>query len=301
MGYFGGHISISKGDLMDKIKAVMSHGANVLQFFAYTPYRASIASKQLDYYEKNGKEIRSLVKSKDLKLFLHSPYILNIAKPMQGDDKDYIVDNMIKELYVSDLVSAVGCVLHMGKATKQAVSDAENNMHEQILAILAKMEETGIKSKLFIETSAGQGTELYVTDKQSLDNLARFYNRFTKAQKKRVGICVDTCHIFAAGYDISKPEQVIGFFDEFEKKIGLEHLGVVHLNNSTRELGCRVDRHACLQYGKIAYDGITTFAMMCYQHGIPVLLETPGVNEEIALLKGIYKDWKSAAMQRSYA
>ena len=108
----------------------------------------------------------------------------------------------MKELEIADRIGAIGCVIHMGKSTKK---EADVNFIKSIKYIAKLIKKNKYKSKLILETPAGQGTEMYV----SLEEFASMYNSLTTTEKKYVGICIDTCHVYAAGYN------PIEYFDNF--------------------------------------------------------------------------------------
>mgnify|MGYP003342532022 CR=1 FL=1 len=134
-----------------------------------------------------------------------------------------------------------------------------------------------IPIKILIETSTGQGTEMCYT----IEKLAKFFNKFTvnKELSDRFGICLDTCHIFNAGYDIRTKKGVTDYLTEFDKLIGIENIKLIHLNDSRWSLGKRHDEHRGLQHGTIfkhntnVLKEIKTFAI---KNQIPIILETHG-------------------------
>lgn len=284
--YYGSHVSHSKTGLIKTLDQLHEMGINAAQIMVTNPMRCRASENSFTKYDSIGDEVMSRLLQYDFKLVIHAPYTLNFAKNPNEQDA-YWIDALFRELKIAHRIGAMGCVLHMGKAVNLEKEEAENNFHQNLATLIDCMREAGLdRVKLLVETSAGQGTELYPTI-GNLNDLARFFSRFNESQREYIGICVDTCHIFAAGYDISTSDQSQAFFDEFDEKIGLQHLKVVHMNNSTRELGCRVDRHACLQFGKIGFEGLTTFTQKCYQHNIPVILETPGGIQEVPILASI--------------
>jgi deoxyribonuclease IV len=279
--YFGGHIPREKGGLTKTLNKILEGGGNSLQIFAGNPHSGKVPKAD---YLSQGPEVKAFMQTHNMKLFIHSPYILNFAKD-PGAEQPYWIESLWDELEIADALGAEGCVLHMGKSVKNSVEEAERFMVENLRTVVQRLRAAGIKAKVLVETAAGQGTELFATKDGTLDELARLFAKFSPEEKKHIGFCVDTCHIFAAGYDISTPQQVVGFFNEWEAKIGLRHLNVVHLNNSVKDLGSGVDRHACLAYGKIPIDGLATFISRAYSRSIPVILETPAPYQEIAYLR----------------
>ena len=141
------------------------------------------------------------------------------------------------------------------------------------------------KEGVFIlETPAGCGTEMLT----STEELGNFYNRFTNEEKKRVKLCVDTCHIFSAGYDLYNIKNVDDYIENFENLIGWENVVVIHFNNSKRECGCHVDRHDNINIGKIILNGLKHFFNKMIEFKIPIILETPldvSREDEMKLLK----------------
>jgi deoxyribonuclease-4 len=283
--YFGSHIGAAKGTLIRNLKQALEKDAHVVQIFAGSPL-SRMTEKTFDEKIKAAPEIKKFITENDMKIFIHSPYTLNFAKDANTEEP-YWINALFKELQIAQAMGAEGCVLHMGKAVGKKAEVAEKNMYDNLNAVIDLMDKEKLTVKVFVETSAGQGSELYPTKENSIKELVRFWKQFNAHQKKYLGLCVDTCHIYAAGYDIGTKEQVETFFKDFEKEIGLKHLGIVHINNSLGELGCCADRHACLQYGKIHFDGIVAFVLECYLKKIPIVLETPGAIAEVPLLKEI--------------
>lgn len=235
-------------------------------------------------YLKEAKAVKDVLQRLEMKLFVHSPYTLNFAKDPDGEaDGPYWIDWMVRLLKICDAMGAEGCVLHMGKAVGLGVDVAQKFFFENLCSVIDHMGD--MKTKLIIETSAGQGTELYPTLQNNMDPLVEFFEQFTEEQRKHVGLCVDTCHIFAAGYDISTEEGAQRFWREFEERIGLEHLIVVHMNDSMKGLGARVDRHAPLESGKIGLEGLGAFAKQANLYEIPQVLETPTPARDIVVLR----------------
>ena len=188
---------------------------------------------------------------------------------------------MIREIGIADAIGADGCVLHLGKAVSDTLEHAIDHMYNNICAVIDAIQTQSISAKLFLETSSGQGTEIL----HRIKDLAAFWKRFPKKYHSHLALCVDTCHIWAAGCDISNVANVDMFFETWEKDIGIKHIGVVHLNNSVHDCGARKDRHACIQYGKIPIDGLQAFYRVCVRHNIPCVLETPEGVDEIAVLR----------------
>lgn len=273
--FYGYHETIKDG--IDKaIKNVNANNCNSLQIFVSNPQ--SIKKNPIRNKEEIQKSLY-LINRLKTKLFIHSPYVINIAKHFTLKDKQ--IQYMIKELNTGAALSSCGNVLHVGKYLTLDKEEAIQNMKHNIELIL---KHSNPKSRLLIETPAGQGTELFYR----LEDLALFFNSL-KQKNKRLGICVDTCHIFAAGYDIRTKEGVISYFKLFNKLIGLKHLKVIHLNDSYNRFGSRVDNHENLGKGFIGKTGLTYVINVAKKYKIPLILETPNKNdaEELEFVKHV--------------
>ena len=132
---------------------------------------------------------------------------------------------------------------------------------------IALDQTTGVKA--VIENTAGQGTNLGYTFEQ----IARIIDRVE--DKSRIGVCIDTCHAFAAGYDLSTPEAYARTWDEFDSVIGMKYLSGMHINDSKKGLGCKVDRHETLGNGTIGTEFFTLLMADPRLDDIPLILETP--------------------------
>ena len=292
--YYGCHMPVAN-NINNAIIGINKMGGNCLQIFVSSPMSGRVSEKSYNHYIQNADVIKNILNEKNTKLFIHSPYTFNFAKsPVKKNDflSSYWVSSYIKELEIAHNIGAVGCVIHVGKSLDINITIATNNMFNSLSFIIEYIKKNSLNSVIILETGAGQGTEMFITSNNSIDNFANFYNLFSKEQKKYIKVCVDTCHIFSAGYSIDKPNNCVKFFNEFESKIGLDYLVLIHLNDSIREYNCHVDRHANLGKGFIGMNGIGTFILMAYMMNIPLILETPEADptqiiaiKEIAMIK----------------
>ena len=156
-------------------------------------------------------------------------------------------------------------VLHPGAADDEAAGIAR--IAEGINELLAG-QDTG-RVKLLLETTAGQGTSIAYKFEQIAAMLEGV------EQPRRVGVCMDTCHVFAAGYDVRTPEAYAQMMAEFDRVIGLRRLMAIHLNDSKAALGSRVDRHEHIGKGQIGGRGIANFVNDTALAKVPMILETP--------------------------
>jgi deoxyribonuclease IV len=291
MYYFGAHIPREK-TLLKTLERLVSVGGNTLQIFAGNPYGGKVNRND---YETQGPAVKEYLKTNRARIIIHCAYTLNFAKS-KSEEHPYWIDALWQDLQIADTLGADGCVLHVGKAVERDIKTAENNMIENLKIVIERCQNNNVSAKIFVETAAGQGTELYPTKDNSLDPLKEMYTHFSGTERNHIAFCVDTCHIFAAGYDISSPEKVVQFFAEWKDKIGIKNLGVIHINNSQNGLGASVDRHACLEYGKIPIKAIDEFIRTAYKLQIPIVLETPAALAEVTYLEKLALDMSSITL-----
>jgi len=264
---------LSNTNLFKSIDEVNKYGGNFMQIFVTNPLgRASQDS--LNKYKSIGPQIKSYCENNQTSIVVHCPYILNFAKEFNEESNE--IKRLLLELRISDQIGAIGCVIHVGKKLDLDINDATLNMYKSIKYVLDKIREEGLSTKLILETGSGQGTELFITEDNGLDELANFYHRFNKQDKQIFKLCVDTCHIFSAGFDIGSKKKVRYFFILFDKMIGLEHLALIHFNDSKTPYNSHVDRHERIGKGHIALSGLAEFIRQAHRFKIPLCLETHG-------------------------
>jgi len=269
--FIGCHLSSS--NIFKSIDEVNKYGGNFIQIFVTNPMgRASVDS--LKKYKEIGPDIKQYCENNLSKIVVHSPYVLNFAKSF--NEESYEIKRILLELRIAHEIGAIGCVIHVGKSLDLDINKATLNMFLSIKYILDIIRKEKLNTILILETAAGQGTELFVTEENTLDDLANFYHRFTKDDKKIFKLCVDTCHIFSGGFDIGSKKKVRYFFILFDKMIGLEYLALIHFNDSKTEYNSHKDRHEKIGKGHIALSGLAEFARQANRFKIPLCLETHG-------------------------
>lgn len=278
--YYGAHMSIKKG-IPSAISEINELGGNLIQIFVSNPMSTKIAVSK--FTDNIITSIKNKMHDTNSKIVIHMPYVINLAKPLPPKIEDCWWINMIcNQLTISDSINSIGCVVHVGKYLDLTESDGLDNMLNAFRHIIKFIKDKEMKTYIILETAAGQGSELI----SNMDDFMDFYNKFTKEEKNYIKICIDTCHIFTAGYDIKKEENVKKFFDDFNEKVGIEHITLIHLNDSKTDCGTCVDRHANLGEGKIGLTGLRHFIRYAAHYKIPLVLETPGDNldKEINLI-----------------
>lgn len=277
---FGAHMSIAGGCDQALIKAA---ALKMTSCQIFTKNASQWSAKPLDpAMIERWTEQRSITGIKHL--IAHDSYLINIASPIEAlreKSRLALADELDRcdQLDVPYLVSHPGA--HMGDGEEVGIQRAAESINRIF------DEQINGKSMLLLETTAGQGTTLG----RSFEELAGIIDKVS--DKKRVGVCLDTCHVFVAGYDIRDASTYMETMDAFDKVIGLDHLRVIHLNDSKKGLGSHSDRHAHIGDGEL---GISAFEQLLGDKrlcGLPAVLETPkGDHDEedarnLATLRGI--------------
>ena len=240
-----------------------------------------------DKYEKQYELFKNIAEQNKQNIIIHSSYTLNIAQ--NWSEYSWWISQCIIEIKKAHQINAKYVVLHLGKSLDLDINIALNNMYSSLLYISNKLKEIPIM--ILLETSSGQGSEMCIT----LEELGKFMNKLLQNKNKHIsdkfGICIDTCHIFNAGYNLNSSKDVNKYLKEFDKLIGIKNIKLIHLNNSKTELDSRLDRHDNLEYGKIKTEGIEEIIKFAKNLEIPLILETPDnhINEDILFIRNTYK------------
>ena len=286
--YLGSHVGMNGPDYyVGSVKEALSYGSTTFMFYTGAPQN----SFRKPLSELKIAEGRKLLKEAGLdesKIIVHAPYIINGANTTREDILD-----LAKRLILSEVQRTAGfgasiLVLHPGAHVGMGPEVGIKALIDCLDEVLG---QDGTNVRIAIETMAGKGSEIGITFEQVADiiNGCKY--------KDRVGVCLDTCHISDAGYDV---HDVDGVLKEFDRVIGLNKLLCIHLNDSKNPRGAHKDRHENLGYGFIGFDKLNAIAHNPRVADIPKILETPYINEkppykqEIQMLKdGKYVDnWK---------
>ncbi|HVS70370.1 MAG TPA: deoxyribonuclease IV [Phycisphaerae bacterium] len=262
MALFGSHLSIA-GGVENALLAAEKLGMETVQIF--TANQRQWASKPLDPVAVEGfrGHVRRLGFSR---VVSHASYLINLAAVEQGAWENS-VRAFAREMERCEALGVTDLVVHPGA---HCGSGEECGVGRVIAAlnVLLEADKTGTV-RICLETTAGQGSCLGCRFEQLAEMIAG-----TK-RKERLGVCVDTCHILAAGYDITTAAGMEAALAELEKTVGLERVRVWHLNDSKKPLGSRVDRHEHVGRGCV---GVAAFGVICRDErfrGVPKILETP--------------------------
>ena len=200
-------------------------------------------------------------------LVIHAVYLLNCASE-DPEIRDKSLASLIVALNAGAQLKAKGVVLHPGSALKNggSVEEALKRAGKVIKEALAESETC----PLLLEDTAGAGGTLG----RSFEELATMIE--LAGGQKRLGVCLDSCHLFASGYDVRTRESLGKVIDEFDKVVGCERLGALHVNDSMTGLGSNRDRHTNLGDGEIGVEGMIAFLSEPRFEGLPVIFEGPG-------------------------
>jgi deoxyribonuclease-4 len=272
----GTHVSPAGGPAKAVARGV-ERGASAIQIFNQNPR----AWKPTIYSDEAVQEFREAMAGSDVgALVIHAVYLLNAASE-DPDIRAKTLTSLTASLQAGDALGAVSVVLHPGSALKGEVAPAIARAGEVIKEALAESEHCA----LHLENTAGAGGTLG----RSFEELAALIEAGGAGQ--RLGMCLDSCHLFASGYDIRTEEGLTSVLDEADRLIGLNRLGSLHLNDSVNGLGTNRDRHADIGQGELGEDGCSVFLSEPRFEALPVILETPGPDkkgtppEEIALAR----------------
>lgn len=271
----GCHLSSSKG-YEHMGKEILSLGGNTFQFFTRNPRGG--AAKAID--EEDVKAFSELAKNNGIDVILaHAPYTLNACSADESTRK-FAKETMADDLARMECTPGNLYNFHPGSHVKQGVDVGIDYIAEMLNEVL-KPEQT---TKVLLETMAGKGSEIG----RSFEELRTIIDRVEL--NSHLGVCLDTCHVYDAGYDIVN--NLDGVLEEFDRIIGLDRLCAVHMNDSKNPFESHKDRHEKIGEGSIGFEAMVRIINHPKLRHLPFFLETPnepeGYAKEIAMLKEAY-------------
>lgn len=272
---FGLHISIVGGVENAPLRAKEA-GCECFQIFSRSPHGGSVRkidATVADAFKEN------LAKGEARDFYIHSPYYINFAS---GSNRIYYgsISAIRSELEVADLLGANAVVTHLGSAKDLGEKEAKQKLIAGLAKVFevpssakdAKPKYSKFKAKLLLEITAGSGNIMGDT----FEEIAYFIKETEKVVgKNTLGVCFDTAHAFASGYDLRTPEAVKKTFTKFDKIVGLDRIELIHLNDSAADLDSHIDRHANIGEGKIGIEGIAAILSELKSMELNFVLETP--------------------------
>ena len=257
----GAHVSPAGGPAK-AVERGVERGCRSIQIFNQSPRQW----KPHAYSDDQLAEYRETIESSGVDaVLIHAVYLLNPASD-DPDIREKTLASLTTSLRVGDALGAAGVVLHPGSALKGEVGPAIKRAGDLVKEALA---ESG-SCELHLEDTAGAGGTLGRTFEE-LAALLRACGR-----SKRLGVCLDSCHLLASGYDVRTIEGVDEMIGRFDAEVGLDKLRSLHLNDSLQPLGSNRDRHAPVGKGEMGEDGCAAFLSAPAFDDLPCILETPG-------------------------
>jgi deoxyribonuclease-4 len=259
------------GGLPRAVERAVVHRCDALQIFAKnaSQWRGRVLPPE------EIREFRAKVKAAGIwPVVSHASYLINLASTNPVLRKQSI-EAMADEIDRAEALGLLGVVLHPGAYTAGNEADGLTLIADALLALLRERRRG--KTMVLLENTAGQGTTLGATFEQLASIAAK------TGGHRRIGVCLDTCHLLASGYDISSPEGYADTFNRFVRLIGVSRLTVFHLNDSKKPLASHVDRHEHIGEGHLGLEPFRRIVNDARFRGLPMLLETP---KEAARSKG---------------
>ena len=262
MPRLGAHMSVA-GGLPRAVDRAVAHRCQALQIFTKNSNQwrgRRVAPMEI-------REFRAKVRASRIgPVVSHASYLINLAAS-PGALRRQSLEAMDDEIERAEALGLLGVVLHPGCHTASEPAHALTLVAEALLELLGQRRRGS--TMILLEHTAGQGTALGATFEQLASILAM------TGRHRRVGVCLDTCHLVASGYDIVSPEGYAATFEQFGRLIGFDRLKAFHLNDSKRPLGSRVDRHEHIGRGFLGLDPFRRIVNDRRFKELPMLLETP--------------------------
>ncbi|MDO8645079.1 MAG: deoxyribonuclease IV [Candidatus Planktophila sp.] len=279
----GAHTPTTGGMAKRSIEYAKTTGAEVIQVFASSPRMWAMPAAKPgldDAFKEKAIEI-------DIHTYVHAPFLINLGSPTEATYTNSLASTSYSLQRGAD-IGALGVVIHTGSAVDTShVEKAWKQIHEGMMPILNALSDDA--PFLLLEPTAGQGQSLV----KKLDDLEHYLKALEYHPK--VGICLDTCHVFAAGHDIAAKGGMSKTLDLLVEIAGIERFKLIHANDSMDICGALKDRHQNIGDGHIGIDPFAELLAHPATSGVPLVLETPGMEEkhtvEVALLKA-FRDKK---------
>lgn len=273
----GSHVSFKSGkQLVGSVVEALSYGSNTFMFYTGAPQNTSrsaidenLTQEAFELMKENGIEPRNII--------VHAPYIINLAN--DGSSYDFAIKFLKEEIKRVDKLGMKYLVLHPGSHVGLGIDKGLDNIINGLNFVLSEDNDVIV----CLETMAGKGSELGT----SFEQIKKIIDGVKLNNKLMV--CLDTCHINDAGYDLNNFDEVL---DEFDNVIGLDKLACIHVNDSKNEKGSHKDRHENIGLGTIGFDNLIKVIYNERLDGIPKILETPYIGDTDDSKERLYPPYK---------
>ena len=259
----GSHVGFKENQLLGSVREALGYNATTFMFYTGAPQN-TLRKGINDNYTK---EAWKLMKENNIDInnvICHAPYIVNLAN--KEKNWDFSINFIKSELKRCDELGITKMVLHPGNAVGITKEEGIKNIVDALNIILSD----NTKCIILLETMAGKGTECGC----NLDEMNELIKNVNN--QARIGVCLDTCHLNDSGIDMAYFNK---YLEEFDKVIGINKIGCIHINDSKNELGSRKDRHANIGYGTIGFDTLNNIVHNETLKNVPKILETPYIEE----------------------
>jgi len=262
----GSHVSFTKDrQLLGSLEESLGYGANTFMFYTGAPQN----TKRYDINDELTELAKLKMKENDIdinNIIVHAPYIINLANNKEDDKYDFSIRFLKEEVKRCELLGIRYLVLHPGSHVGLGIDLGIENI---INALNIVLEDS--KVIILLETMAGKGTEIG-SNFSEIERIIAGVNR-----KDLIGVCMDTCHLNDAGYDVSDFDKVL---DEFDSVVGLSYLKCIHINDSKNIRGDKKDRHDNIGYGNIGFSNLLNVIYNKRVEELPKILETPYIGDD---------------------
>ena len=261
----GSHVSFRSSDqLVGSVKEAISYGSNSFMFYTGAPqntkrckidYDLTVEARNILY--ENNIELKNII--------VHAPYIINLANNEKEENYRFAINFLKEEIRRVEMFGVEKLVLHPGSYVNLDLDTGINNVINALNEVISPNQDV----KICLETMAGKGSEICF----NINHIKRIIDGVKYNDK--IMVCLDTCHLNDAGYNM---EMFDDFLNEFDKLIGIDKIGCVHVNDSKNPIGSHKDRHENIGYGTIGFDNLINIIYNERLCNVPKILETPYVS-----------------------
>lgn len=275
MPKIGSHVSFSDKGLLNAAEEAVSYGSSTFMIYTGAPQNTRRKPIESQYIEEG----KALMDKHGIdEIIVHAPYIINLGS-YKEDTFDLAVNFLQEEIRRTDYLGVRNIVLHPGAYTDKDAEYGINRIAEGLNMVLEGTKET--KVNIALETMAGKGSEIG----RSFEEIAAIIEKVQ--DNGRLTVCLDTCHVHDAGYDII--DNLDGVLEQFDRIVGLDRIAVIHLNDSKNPRGASKDRHAPVGSGWIGYEAMSRVVNHEKLKSRPMILETPWIGKEDKTQRPMYE------------
>ena len=275
----GSHVSFRSNDqLVGSVKEALSYGSNCFMFYTGAPqntkrckldYDLTVEARNLLY--ENNVELKNII--------IHAPYIINLANNEKEESYRFSINFLKDEINRASMLGVEKIVLHPGSFVNLDLDKGINNVINALNEVITYNQEV----KICLETMAGKGSEICY----KLEHIKRIIDGVRYSDKLMV--CLDTCHLHDAGYNMASFDE---FLKEFDEVIGMDKIGCVHVNDSKNDISSHKDRHENIGYGYVGFDNLINIIYDDKLANVPKILETPYVSSSDSKKQRVYPPYK---------